>query len=568
MSEKEDLADRISRGQLTYVLAEAQRRAGQVPLLLVIDQFEEIFTQCDDSSERNAFLAGLAQIASEHKGDMPPLRVVLAMRTDFLGQASDHAAFTDALNRQGASVLIGAMTRQQLREAIEGPAQARSVSLESGLVERILEEVGEGAGQLPLLEELLRQLWDLRRGSSLTHAAYSELGGVKYALSRHAKQVYAKLSSGEQKHAQTVLTKLIGLGKGVPDTRQIAYRSELSSDDWRLIQHLASERLLVTDRDRTGEQTVQLIHETLIRNWDQLSEWVNQGREYLAWRERTADTSRLWEAEDYDEDLLLRGRPAEQAIAWCLDHQEDADDRIKQFVIRSYAVDLRRKNDPILGTSQHTQVRHSFSQATQISRTISDHKLRAATSWRLLLAEFRVLVPGFPLQALQRWREMRSLRPQLSPQDAERIPKLNDSDLGRLFSEITILIVFGWGIFAWLTITAISSRDYWGLGESITTIAVAMVVVWWINRSLPGPFLAAPGLAVIAEFIVGIIPAHGWISDSLYTFAPSVLLLVFLLVYLRVRGRSRFRAQTTLSPLSDHERKPVAGMLTNECETS
>ena len=131
MSEKEVLADRISRGQLAYVLIEAQRRGGQVPLLLVIDQFEEIFTQCDDSADRNAFLTGLAQVASEYKDGTPPLRVVIAMRTDFLGQASDHAAFTDVLNRQGASVLIGAMTRQQLREAVEGPAQARSVALES-----------------------------------------------------------------------------------------------------------------------------------------------------------------------------------------------------------------------------------------------------------------------------------------------------------------------------------------------------------------------------------------------------------------------------------------------------
>lgn len=552
MSEQENLADRIRRGQLVSVLTEAQRRGGQVSLLLVIDQFEEVFTQCDDSSDRNAFLAGLAQVSSENKDRMPPLRIVVAMRTNFLSQASDHATFTDALNRQGASVLIGAMTREQLREAVEGPAQARRVTLESGLVERILEEVSEGAGQLPLLEELLRQLWDLRQGSSLTHAAYDELGGVKYALSRHAKQVYAKLSTVEQKHAQAILTKLVGLGKGVPDTRQIAYRSEFSSGDWSLVQHLASERLLVTDRDRTGEQTVQLIHEALIRNWDQLSEWVNQGREFLAWRERTAYTTRLWETEGYDKDLLLRGRLAEQAIASCLDHQEDVDDGIKDFAIRSYTSDLRSKNDPVQGSSQYAQVRRAFSQATQISETISDAELHAATFLRILLAEFRVLIPWFPMQALRRWREIRSLRPKLSAKDAKLIPKLNDSDPIGLLAEIAMLILFGWGISVLLTIGVISSRGYLGRVEPIVTVAVAMVVIWRINRSLPAALLAAPALAVIAETVVGIIVhVHGLTGDSLYTFTPSLLLLVFLLEYPRIRRRSQTKAEAALSSPSD-----------------
>ena len=565
MSEKEVLADRIGRGQLAYVLIEAQRRGGQVPLLLVIDQFEEIFTQCDDSADRNAFLTGLAQVASEHKDGTPPLRVVLAMRTDFLGQASDHAAFTDVLNRQGASVLIGAMTRQQLREAVEGPAQARSVALETGLVERILEEVGEAAGQLPLLEELLRQLWDLRQGGSLSHIAYSKLGGVKYALSRHADHVYAKLSAAEQRHAQAVLTKLVGLGKGVPDTRQIAYRSELSSDDWRLVQHLASERLLITDRDRTGEQTVQLIHETLIRNWDQLGDWVNQGREFLAWRERTADAARLWEAEDHHTDFLLPGRPAGQAIAWCLDHQEDVDDRIKHFVIRSYARDLRVKNEPVVNPSQYATFGHSFAQATQISLTINDQELRAATFLRLLLSEIRVLIPGFPMQALRCWRQMRDLRPQLSSKDAKLIPKFIDPGPRSLFIEFAVLIAFGWGISAYQPFVLISSRGPLGRGEPVVTLAVAVVVVWLIDRNLPGAFLVAPILAITAEVAVGLLDhVHGSTGDLIYTFAPSLLLLVFFLVYPRIRDRIRFEAQTTLSPLPDHDQKSVTDMTLNE----
>jgi hypothetical protein len=534
MSEKEELADRISDGQLAYVLVEAQGRKGQMSMLLVIDQFEEIFTQCDDSADRNAFLDGLAEIASEHKDAKPQLRVVLAMRTDFLGQASDHAAFTNALNLHGASVLIGGLTREQLREAVEGPAHARNVTLESGLVERILEEVGEGAGQLPLLEELLRQLWDLRQEGVLTHAAYSELGGVKYALSRHAEQVYAKLSTAEQKHAQAVLTKLVGLGKGVPDTRQIAYRGEFSTDEWRLVQHLASERLLVTDRDRTGEQTVQLIHETLIRNWDRLGEWVNQGREFLAWRERTAYAARLWEAEDYDTDLLLRGRPVEQAIVWCLEHQEDTDDMIKHFAIRSYVSNLRLRNDSALGPIYYSRVRSAFSRATQVAQAISNPNLRAAISSRLLLAEYRALVPEFPLQALGLRRKILDLRPRLSSEDAKLIPRLKKSETFNLFLEFVFLILFGWGISAFLILVVVVDRDYAGWGEPIVTVAVAVIVAWRIDHRLSAALLAAPFLAITAEIIVAIaVHVHGLVGDFIDAIAPPLLLLAFLLAYPR-----------------------------------
>jgi hypothetical protein len=569
MSEKDDLADRISRGQLTYVLAEAQRRAGRVPFLLVVDQSEEIFTLCSDANDREAFLDGLAKVSADHGGSEPPLRVVLTMRTDFLAQVSDHAAFTDALNHEGASVLLGGLTRHQLSEAVEGPAQARNVTLESGLVERILEEVGEGVGQLPLLEELLRQLWDLRNGNCLTHTAYGELGGVKNALSRHAEKVYAKLSPTEQKHARAVLTKLVGLGKGVPDTLQIAHRSELSSDDWELVQHLASERLVITDRDRMGEQTVQLVHETLIRNWDRLSGWVSQSREFLAWREWTGEAARLWEAEDRDADLRLRGRPSEQAMTWCLDHQEDIDDRIKHFVIESYSWELRRKNVSPMGPSKRAEVHQAFWQATQTSKTISDHNRRTTTLLGILLAEFRLSGAASPLRALECWSKMRNLRPQLSPQDIKRVPTFRDSDVRGMFAAIGIATGSGWGLFTGAVIASATSQNYLIFGTLLAAIAVAAVVVFRSDRSLLATVLSAPFLALIAivlavisAAIVSYTPLPAWVSVFIYIAAISGLLLGFWLIYPRIQRRSRLKAQASPPPPPDHEQKPVENVST------
>ena len=565
MSGKDDLADRIRRGQLAYVLAEAQRRAGSVPFLLVIDQSEEIFTLCNDVNDRKAFLEGLAQVSAERGGGGPPLRVILTMRTDFLAQVSDHAAFTSALNHDGASVLLGGLTRQQLREAVEGPIQVRNVTLENGLVERILEEIGDGVGQLPLLAELLRQLWDLREGNCLTHKAYGGLGGVKNALSRHAEKVYEGLSPTEQERVRAVLIKLVGLGKGVPDSLQIAHRSELSPDDWKLVQHLASERLVVTDRNRLGEQTVQLVHETLIRNWECLSRWVSQGREFLAWREWTGETARLWEAEGQDADRRLVGRPSEQAMTWCLDNEEDIDDRIKQFVIESYSWELRRKNEYPMGRSKKAEVRQAFWRATQAAETIRDNNRRTTTLLVVLLAEFRLCGAAAPFRALECWRKMRNLRPQLSPQNIKRVPTLRDSGVRGMFTAMVIAIGSGWGLFLWAAIASAASQNYLILSTLIAAITVAAVVVLrsggnLLATALSAPFLAliAIALAVIPALIVNAIHPPDSVAGYTYIAAILALLLTFFLIYPRIQRRGRLKVRAhPLPPFSDRQQAPV-----------
>jgi DNA-binding SARP family transcriptional activator len=158
--------------------------------LLLVDQFEELYTLCPDPDEQRRFLDGL--LAAVEPGGGPrghPLVVLLTLRADFMGQALTHRPFADAL--QENALILGPMTRDELRAAIERPAEVQGAAFEEGLVERVLDDVGDEPGNLPLLEFALTLLWERHRYGWLTHEAYEEIGRVEGALARYADQVYA-----------------------------------------------------------------------------------------------------------------------------------------------------------------------------------------------------------------------------------------------------------------------------------------------------------------------------------------------------------------------------------------
>ena len=193
------------------------------------------------------------------------LVILIALRADFMGQALAHRPFADTL--QEASLLMGPMTREELRLAIEKPAELQGAAFEPGLVERILDDVGEKPGNLPLLEFTLTQLWERQTDGWLTHHDYEAMGGVEGALAAYADQVYADLQEEQREQARHALVQLVQPGEGTEDTRRIATREELGEESWQLIQHLADRRLVVTGRDAQERETAEVVHEALIRKW-------------------------------------------------------------------------------------------------------------------------------------------------------------------------------------------------------------------------------------------------------------------------------------------------------------
>ena len=267
---------------------------------LIVDQFEELYTLCTNPVERDQFIECL--LAATDPASR--LRVVIAVRADFLGSCAEHPGLTAAL--QEATVLAGPMSRDELREAIVKPAQAAGLIVERTLTARIVDEVEGEPGALPLMSHALLETWHRRKGRSLTEASYEAAGGLNGAIARTAEDLYACLTPAQAHLARLLLLRLITPGDGTADTRRPTPPTELDladpGDFSIVLERLAAARLITVD-----DTTVDLAHEALITAWPRLHTWIEEDRERLRMHRRLTEAARAWEALDHDPGALYRG---------------------------------------------------------------------------------------------------------------------------------------------------------------------------------------------------------------------------------------------------------------------
>ncbi|WP_416974023.1 hypothetical protein [Streptomyces sp. 4F14] len=263
---------------------------------VIVDQFEELFTLCHDRAERDRFLGLLLAARQPDSG----LRVVVAVRGDFHGHCAEHRELATAVGRAG--LLVGPMSRDELREAITGPAAAAGLNVERTLTARITDEVVDRPGALPMLSHALLETWHRRRGRLLTLAAYEEAGGVRGAIAATAEEAYGRMSAEQSRTARRILLRLIAPGDGTADTRRPASRAELGGGAQDVLERLVTARLVTLDGD-----TVELSHEALIAGWPRLAGWIEEGREKLRAHRRLGEAARGWEELAHDPGALYRG---------------------------------------------------------------------------------------------------------------------------------------------------------------------------------------------------------------------------------------------------------------------
>jgi hypothetical protein len=347
------LSQSLSDGEISLadVFAQIHQNHPTDRVLLIADQFEEIYTLCADQKIRHSFLDSLLvgfQSSAYHSQYNHVL--VATMRADFLGNALLYPSFGDVLKTD--IKLIRSMKHDELSQVIEKPAEKLGVTFEVGLVERILDDVEDEPGNLPLLEFALTELWKRRTGKQLTHAAYEEIGEVKGALTRHADENYSKLSATEKEQVRRIFIQLVRPGEGTQDTRRLATKAELSEASWGLVKHLADARLVVTSRNAADQETVEVIHETLIRNWVKFREWMNEDRNFRAWQERLRIRMYQWEQmlrenEDvrgWDEGgCLLRGAALAEAEEKLKQRREDLSEGELFYIQASLALQDREQ---------------------------------------------------------------------------------------------------------------------------------------------------------------------------------------------------------------------------------
>ncbi len=312
--------------------------------LLLVDQFEEIFTLCQDDSFRRAVIDNLLYASSVAQGQTI---VVLTMRADFYAKCAPYDTLAAALSDH--QVLVGPMSEDELHQAIERPAQLVGCEFEPGLVETFLQDVKGQPGALPLLEHALTELWEKRKGRRLTHAAYEAIGGLDGALERRANQIFSAFDKRQKEICQRIFKRLIRPGEGIEDTKRRASFDELlpqkgrKTDIRKVIKILADQRLITTEggKDKAEQGFVEIAHEALIHGWSQLRKWIDSDRDAIRTRNRLTEAARDWEHHNRNPDFLDRGARLLEAEEWSQSYPGELSDLEQEFL--HAGVELRDK---------------------------------------------------------------------------------------------------------------------------------------------------------------------------------------------------------------------------------
>lgn len=312
---------------------------------IVVDQFEAIFTRCQDEARRSAIIAKICELA----GAGP---VILALRADFYGHALRYPGLSGAL--QDRQLVLGPMTVEEVRRAIIEPARLARLDVEDGLVPLLLRDIAPRAarrrdahdaaevppgpagprtkaagayepGNLPLLSHAMLATWEHSRGARLTIDGYLAGGGIRDALIRTAEGAYAGLTEREQQYARRVFLRLVHVADeaGMPPTRAAIALSELRSivdaEAEKLLATFINERLITVDAD-----IVQITHDALLTEWPRLRSWIDEGIEGLRTRRRISEAARAWQAAGRESAALWRGSQLTVAREWVADEDNRA----------------------------------------------------------------------------------------------------------------------------------------------------------------------------------------------------------------------------------------------------
>ncbi len=306
--------------------------------LLVIDQFEELFSLVNNEKERQLFIANLIDAASITVGKTT---VVITLRSDFLSECVAYPNLAKALSDH--MIFLPPMSFEEMRQAIEHPARAAGSAFEPGLAERLLQDALGEPGALPLLQFVLSKLWESLDGGLLTHRAYQDLGGLQGALDRQAEAIYASLRPAYQSAARRIFTRLVQMGEGGEVTgRRVAFAGlqPIAGNPEAVpavVGRFTEARLLVIDTDTNNRETLALAHEALIRSWSRFRQWIAEDQLQLIIRQRLSEAATRWDQAGHDDSYLYRGAMLAGIEEFAVMHRDEMTLSEAEFVRASRA---------------------------------------------------------------------------------------------------------------------------------------------------------------------------------------------------------------------------------------
>jgi hypothetical protein len=321
-------------------------------LLLVIDQFEELFTQAE-RAEQSCFMAALKALRA-----LENCAVLVTMRADFYPDLMNSDLWpVDHSQRLEIAPLRG----EALRQAVQQPAADVGVYLEPGLLERLLADAADEPGVLPLVQEIMVLLWDKKARHLIPLRAYEELGrdvgsGLAAAVATKADATLAELTPQQQQIARHVFLSLVQFGEAGPDTRRQQVLADLcrAGDDpgdfHRTVEHLTSHRLLIcSSEDDARGPVVDLSHEVLISGWPRLRMWLYEDRASLLLQRRLQQAADEWRTQGRDPSCLYGGTRLDEAKRFAAHNPQELSEDENEFLAASDAREAIRERTRYLG---------------------------------------------------------------------------------------------------------------------------------------------------------------------------------------------------------------------------
>ena len=348
------------------------------PILLVVDQFEELFALCRSEQERSSFVGNLLTASSEADGS---ILVVLTLRTDFYSHCAGYVHLREALAQN--QEYIGTMNDEELRRAIEEPARRGRWELEPGLADLLLHDVGHEPGALPLLSHALLETWQRRRGRTMTLSGYTSSGGVRGAIAETAETVFTDQFTREQQAiARKIFLRLTELSDetSAADTRRRATFNELilkpeEADITRAVLKALADARLIT----TGEDSAEVAHEALIREWPTLRGWLEDNREGLRLHRQLTEAASEWLGIGRSPDMLYRGTRLAQAREWASSHEDEMNALEHEFLRASTEASEREAEEREAQRQRELESAQKLAeteQARAVEQTQSANRLR------------------------------------------------------------------------------------------------------------------------------------------------------------------------------------------------
>jgi WD40 repeat protein/DNA-binding SARP family transcriptional activator len=384
------------------------RQAPATGVVVVVDQFEELFTACSDEGERAGFVAELLGLLEPGSA---PARVILAVRADYLGWCAQYQELASRV--ADGAVLVGPMSDDEVRRAVEGPARYAGLEVEPDLLDAVVEDVRGRPGGLPLLSTALLDTWERRRGRTLTHAGYLAAGGVSGALARLADSAYARLAPAEQEAARRILVRLADTGEaGLPVRRRVPLAEVAAPGDEAArcaLDVLVARRLLTA-----GDDTVEVAHEALLSHWPLLARWLEEDEQGRALRRHLAPAAREWAQSGRPDAELYRGARLASALDWAGGHAGDLNAFEEEFLAASRAAADRELREQRERADRETLARAQEARA-RAREARAGRRLRVVLASVMALLLFSVVVGAVAVQqrgqarAAQRSAEARRL---------------------------------------------------------------------------------------------------------------------------------------------------------------